>query len=664
MAEARSGARRNLAASDMTDLDQKAAINAKSRRPRLAPSRSLLVMIVAPIAIALSMCAVTHHYPAWPFVFIEVTVAALAFWRVKRLLVNEKHTRCRATEREEYLRAILDNVGDLIVVLDTEGRLIYLSQAAERLFGAASKQLEVGFDFHDILPADRELVEALIAESVANPGRKVVGQVRLSGLDGSPRLFAGTATTLARPHGPGVVVIGMRDVTEQHRLRDKLTDQMMHDALTGMANRTLVLDRCAQMLSRTKRTRTRVAALFVDLDDFKDVNSAFGHGVGDNLLIAVGTRLSEIVREGDTLGRLGSDEFVILTEDDESGSKSQLIAKQILEALRKPFQPAQTHDAPLRITGSIGIARGSGLSAEELIRDADLALYRAKAMGKNRFTVFQTEMYSAVKRRLALEMDLRESVTTEQFFLMYQPMVELASLRVTGVEALLRWRHPIRGVVSPTEFIPVLEESGAIVDIGRWVLQEACVQAAEWQQRGMPLSVSVNLSARQLDSDELVDVVHDALRSSSLRPRSLTLEITETTLMRNTETTTDCLRRLHALGVRIAIDDFGTGYCSFGYLQAFPLDILKIDRSFVCGVSKSEDARTLVRTLVRLGTELGLVTLAEGIENEAQLEELRADGCQAGQGFLFAKPLDLVELEELMAVPFATSARLQLARAV
>jgi EAL domain-containing protein (putative c-di-GMP-specific phosphodiesterase class I) len=259
-------------------------------------------------------------------------------------------------------------------------------------------------------------------------------------------------------------------------------------------------------------------------------------------------------------------------------------------------------------------------------------------------------MFSEMRKRMELELDLRHALELRQFFPVYQPTVDLDSLRVKGVEALIRWRHPVQGVVSPVEFIPVLEENGSIIEIGSWVLREACIQAAAWQRKGLALSMSVNISARQLESDSLIDHVREALETSLLRPELLTLEITETTLMRDADRTAGRLERLRGLGIRIAIDDFGTGYCSLGYLQRFPIDVLKIDQSFVAGLGHSEDARTLVRTLVRLGTELGLVTLAEGIEDSEQLDELRKQHCDAGQGYLFAWPLEPADLEALLEV--------------
>jgi len=623
-------------------------------RKEIAGTGFAFAALATPLLTMAAIYAMSHRMEIWPFIGIEAAVTVLVVWHIQLLVTARDHSLRSAEHREKYFRTVLDNVGDLVVVLDKEGQATYVSPSSERVLGRTSGELMGGFGLHTVHPRDRELAEALVAQSLDAPGHRVAGQLRLIASDGAPRLLSGSATSFEHLNGDAVVVVGMHDVTEQRRLEKELAHQAMHDELTGMPNRALILDRCAQMLSRSTRARTRVAALFVDLDDFKVVNNTFGHATGDALLIAVARRLTAAVRGSDTVGRLGGDEFVVLTEDEEPGLGPELIAERVLQVLHEPFYLHETENVPLLMTASIGIAEGPRETAGGLLRDADVALYRAKALGKRRYVTFAPEMYSAVKSHLQLEMDLRDAVTSEQFFLVYQPTLDLRNLKVTGVEALIRWRHPTRGVVPPSEFIPIMEETGVIVDVGRWVLATACMQAAKWHRDGMPLTMSVNLSARQLDSDELVGYLEEALSASQLNPGSLTLEITETTLMRDADKTADCLRRLHALGVRIAIDDFGTGYCSFGYLQAFPLDVLKIDQSFVSRLSESDDARTLVRTLVRLGTELGLVTLAEGIEEESQLQELLKVGCQAGQGFLFAKPLEPAALEELMRARIPT----------
>jgi predicted signal transduction protein with EAL and GGDEF domain len=316
------------------------------------------------------------------------------------------------------------------------------------------------------------------------------------------------------------------------------------------------------------------------------------------------------------------------------------VAERLLDVLRPPFELEGSSSAAVTLTASIGIAVGSRPTAAELLRDADIALYAAKAAGKDCFLVFEPEMQTAVQDRLLLEMDLREALDADQYFLVYQPIFNLAGGGTTGVEALLRWNHPVRGVVGPDAFIPVLEESGMIVDVGRWVLEEACRQGAGWQDLGYRLDVSVNVSARQLETDQLVDDVRYALVASGFDPRSLILEITETAIMRDMASAIPRLAALRATGIRIAIDDFGTGYSSLAYLQQFPVDTLKIDRSFIASMASSPESGVLLRTLVQLGKTLGLETLAEGIEETEQYSQLEREQCDSGQGYLYARPLD------------------------
>jgi diguanylate cyclase (GGDEF)-like protein len=433
------------------------------------------------------------------------------------------------------------------------------------------------------------------------------------------------------------------------RLVDQIRYQALHDPLTGLPNRSLILDRTEQMLARAHRSFEPVAALFIDLDGFKDVNDTLGHGVGDQLLRAVAERLSVTMRASDSIGRLGGDEFVVLVEGTTMDSGPELVADRVLEVLRSPFQLEGASGGAITLTASIGIAVGTRSTAAELLRDADIALYEAKAFGKNCFVVFQPEMHTAVQDHHLLQMDLRDALSSNQFFLVYQPILNLRSGAVIGVEALLRWRHPARGVVQPDDFIPMLEDSGMIVDVGRWVLDEACRQGAEWKAQGYDLSVSVNVSARQLESDRLIGDVEQTLRDSGLEPGSLTIEITETALMRNVSEVVPRLEALKTTGVRIAIDDFGTGYSSLAYLQRFPVDTLKIDRTFIASMAESPEASALIRTLVQLGKTLGLETLAEGIEEHQQYLQLEREECDSGQGYLFARPLEAEAVVEFLS---------------
>ena len=432
---------------------------------------------------------------------------------------------------------------------------------------------------------------------------------------------------------------------ELARRDEELAFMATHDPLTGLPNRTLILDRVEQMLARSARNQTPVAALFIDLDNFKGINDTLGHNVGDELLQAVAARLKGVVRQVDGLGRLGGDEFVVIAGELSVEAGPELVAERLLDALKHPFKLEAREETPLMVTASIGIAVGERTSAEELLRDADIAMYRAKWDGRNRYAVFESGMQDTVQNRMELEMDLREALANDEFFLAYQPTLDLSDMRPTGVEALIRWKHPARGIVQPDAFIPLLEETGLITEIGRWVLEEACRQGASWVGSGYPIAMAVNVSGRQLDTDQLIADIERALALSGLEPAALTIEITETTLMRNVEETARRLAAIKDLGVRIAIDDFGTGYSSLAHLQRFPVDALKIDRSFISGLKSNKEGETLIHTLVQLGKALSIETFAEGIEQQQELSLLREEDCDSGQGFLFARPLDPADAE-------------------
>src|SRR3984957_9485479 len=435
---------------------------------------------------------------------------------------------------------------------------------------------------------------------------------------------------------------------ELARREEELGFLATHDALTGLPNRTLILDRVEQMLARSARNQTPVAALFVDLDNFKGINDTLGHAVGDELLKAVTARLDGVIRDADALGRLGGDEFVVISEELSMSVGPELIAERLLDALKHPFNLGADKQTRVTVTASIGIAMGERISAEDLLRDADIAMYRAKWDGKNRYVVFESGMQDTMQNRMELEMDLREALENKEFFLAYQPTIDLRDMNPTGVEALIRWRHPVRGVVQPDDFIPLLEETGLITEVGRWVLREACQQAGVWRRDGTEISMAVNVSARQLDTDQFVTEVRDVLEQTGLDPGALTIEITETTLMSNIEETARRLTQIKQLGVRIAIDDFGTGYSSLAHLQRFQVDALKIDRSFITGLEHNQEGETLIRTLVQLGKALSIETFAEGIEQQHELSLLRDEDCDSGQGFLFARPLDVAATEAFL----------------
>jgi len=433
-----------------------------------------------------------------------------------------------------------------------------------------------------------------------------------------------------------------------HRQRE-LAFLATHDELTGLPNRTLILDRVAQLMVRSRREQAPIAALFIDLDNFKAINDSLGHAAGDELLQAVASRLTAVVRESDAVGRLGGDEFVVIASELTFASGPELVAERLLEALDQPFKLSGTGQSSLKVTASVGIASGEREHAEDLLRDADIAMYQAKWDGRHRYVLFESGMQTAVQTRMELEMDLRVALENDEFFLVYQPTFNLQDMSPTGMEALIRWKSSTRDLVQPNDFIPLLEETGMIVEIGKWVLREACRQGVRWREAGHPIAVAVNVSARQLDCDEFVSDVASILQDTGLDPDSLIIEITETALMADIEQTVRRLATVKELGVRIAIDDFGTGYSSMAHLQKFPVDALKIDRSFITQMTHNQEGETIIRTLVQLGKALSIETFAEGIEQEHELTLLQGERCDSGQGFLFARPLAVADTAPFLA---------------
>jgi diguanylate cyclase (GGDEF)-like protein len=429
---------------------------------------------------------------------------------------------------------------------------------------------------------------------------------------------------------------------------DELEYRALHDPLTDLPNRSLVLDRAEQMLARSRRLHVPVTALFMDIDGFKQINDRFGRQIGDEVLRQVGARLNTVLRDSDTVGRLNGDEFVMLVDATGQQAGPELVAERILDVLRQPIELPRSGHSPVMLTASIGIATGLPASAENLLQDAELARQQAKVVGSDSYALFESAMHTDARDRIQLELDLADALHSDQLTLLYQPVLDLKNEQVVGVEALLRWRHPTRGVIPPDVFIPIAETNGEIIPIGQWVLEQACDRGATLHRAGFPLDIAINVSVRQLERKEFVEEVCKALSDSELDPAKLTLEITETVLMHKPDITARLLTELKALGVRIAVDDFGTGYSSLAYLRQFPVDSLKIDRTFITGLTLSSEAQALTQTLIRLGKALGLQTIAEGVEDRSQVRELQLEGCDLAQGFLFARPLSFDVLEAFL----------------
>jgi diguanylate cyclase (GGDEF)-like protein/PAS domain S-box-containing protein len=563
------------------------------------------------------------------------------------IMQQKEQAEAFAVASEDRFRSLVQHSSDTTIVVGPDRLVSYASPATVALLGRQPEAVVGRLDLDMVHPEDRQRATLQLGTRLRTGNVDPV-EFRMVRADGQARHVEAVITDLRDRPSVGGYVVNMRDITERKEAERLLAHQALHDPLTGLPNRTLILDRAEQMLVRARREHHPIAALFVDLDNFKDINDTLGHQAGDRVLQAVAGRLSGILRASDTVGRLGGDEFVVLAEGVSLAAGPDLVAERIQDVLREPFRIAGFADTSLHVAASIGIASGERGSATELLRAADIALYRAKAAGKNCAASFAAEMESEVLSRLELRMDLQTALEEGAFFLLYQPVFDLETMRACGVEALLRWRHPARGVIQPDEFVPLLEESGRIVGVGRWVLTEACRQAADWHRRGFAIKMSVNISVRQLESDAIVTHVAEALSESGLAPDQLVVEITETALMRDAEAAAARLRALKELGVLVAIDDFGTGYSSLAYLRQFPVDALKIDRSFVTAVVDSPESATLVHTLVELGRNLGLETLAEGIEDSLHLERLRAHDCELGQGFLFSEPVEASVVEAML----------------
>ncbi|GAC1339324.1 MAG: hypothetical protein NVSMB20_15600 [Bradyrhizobium sp.] len=455
-----------------------------------------------------------------------------------------------------------------------------------------------------------------------------------------------------RPMPDGGWVATHEDITEQRRSELKIEYMAHHDALTDLANRALLNERLEQALGSRIHCEQMVAVHHLDLDQFKAVNDTFGHGAGDELLRTVADRLRGLVRETDTVARMGGDEFVIVQAPITDPAQATSLAQDIIRLMGEPFD-IDGHQSVVGSSIGISVGPGDGLTPEKLLRNADLALYRAKGDGRGMFRFFEPAMDLQMQTRRMMEHDLRKALPAGEFELYYQPVVNLASREISGFEALIRWNHPTEGIIAPAKFIPLAEEIGFIVPIGEWVIRQACATAAQWPKN---LHVAVNISATQFRSPSLMQHIVGALAASGLLPSRLEIEITETVLLQNRETTLEILHQLRALGVRIAMDDFGTGYSSLTYLQCFPFDKIKIDRSFVKDITENTSSLNIVRAVASLASGMGMTTTAEGVETREQLDRITSEGCTEMQGFLFSKPLPAGEIERVFLSPSGTAA--------
>jgi diguanylate cyclase (GGDEF)-like protein/PAS domain S-box-containing protein len=634
--------------------------------PLAAAGKAMLYIgaYVGPVVILTAskreLISVGHIAPALGFVLAAILMHLLAtmLQRLERTLSREQElSRERASlakelherEGEERFRALVQNSSDVVMVLNAGGTITYESPSVKSVLGYEPEVL-LGTTFIRLLhPDDSPGAVAVLTAGMRHAGPTALLQWRMRHADGRWLHCEIVGTNLLEHPRVKGFVFTARDITDRKALEEQLRYRAFHDPLTQLPNRALFFERLEHALTQRRRSPRQMAVLLLDIDDFKTINDSLGHGAGDELLVRVAARLQGCLRESDTAARLGGDEFAMLLEDT-NPRDAEGVADKLLRTLATPFVVA---DQEVFVHASIGIAPAnrSATDPEELLRNADVAMYIAKAEGKATYQVFQPKMHAAALHRLEMSADLRYAVEREQLYLQYQPVVDLATSTLVGVEALVRWDRGPRGNVEPGDFIGLAEETGSIVPIGRWVLESACLQARAWRDRtpkGTPLHIAVNVSARQIHEPGFLADVKRILEETGIAPETLTLEITETVLVGDADQAISVLSALDKMGVKLAVDDFGTGYSSLSYLRRFPLHILKIDKSFVDGIADGLEESALARAIARIAHTLGMQVIAEGIQTEAQLEVLKSMRCHMGQGFYFSRPVYANEIDALL----------------
>jgi diguanylate cyclase (GGDEF)-like protein/PAS domain S-box-containing protein len=569
-------------------------------------------------------------------------------------LESEERRKAESALREErnFVTAVLDTANIMVLVLDPELRIIRINRAFAHTMGYSVAEAR-GKPFSILLSSeDSEQVRAIVTQNHPDPSTDLFEHSWVTQHGARPRI-SWSRTVLSGPDGiPRFFVVTATDITERKSLEEQLIHDAFHDALTGLPNRALFMDRLGQCLRHALRRKDlKFAVLFLDLDRFKNVNDSLGHVAGDQLLVEVSRRLERCVRPGDTAARLGGDEFTVLLEDVKDGSDASQVAERIQAQLR---QPVVIGGQEVYSTASIGIALSeTGYErTEDILRDADIAMYRAKSRGGARHDVFDRAMHARAVALLRMDSDLRRAIERNEFVVYYQPIVGLRDGRISGFEALVRWNHPVQGLLLPAEFIRMAEDTGIIIDIDRWVMYEACRQLQEWHQKypkARPLTISVNLSVRQFSQADLASHVEEVLRATRLHGDSLGLEITESAIMDSSESAHASLESLRKGGARLYLDDFGTGYSSLSYLHKFPIDALKIDRSFVGGIRADGEGAEIVRTIISLAQNLDIHVIAEGVETPEQLAALRALKCEFAQGYAFSRPVSAQAADAMLA---------------
>ena len=576
-----------------------------------------------------------------------------SFVRAIRNMAERQTARERLSAEKERAQMTLNSIGDAVLSTDMEGRITYLNAVAEKITGWTREEAS-GKQVDDVFV----IIDGSTREPCLNPLKTALEQNKTVGLtrqcilirrDGAEFAIEDSAAPIHDQHGVmnGAVIV-FHDVSVARAIEVEMSHLAQHDTLTKLPNRTLLQDRLSQAITTAGRNGTRIAILFVDLDGFKHINDSLGHAIGDRLLQSVAKRLLAAVRTSDTVSRIGGDEFVVLLSEVAHAGDAGVKAGKILAALNAPLEIDQHN---LRVTASIGVTTypDDGQETAMLIKNADLAMYQAKENGRNNYQFFEKDMNVRALERQSVEENLCFALDRGELVMHYQPKINLKTGEITGVEALIRWQHPERGLIGPLQFISVAEDCGLMLPIGNWVLRESCRQAKEWQDAGLrPIEMAVNVSSVEFRNEDFLEGVRAILEETGLSPHYLGLELTESVLMQHAKFTVPVLKKLKAMGVRLAIDDFGTGYSSLSYLRQFPIDTLKVDQSFVHGINADTDDATIINAVINMGSNLKHRVIAEGVETVEQVAFLQAHGCDEGQGYYFSRPVPASQFAKLL----------------
>jgi diguanylate cyclase (GGDEF)-like protein/PAS domain S-box-containing protein len=613
---------------------------------------SILLGIAIGVVIVPNLALIAVHPCPFSIGLLIVTALGIAaFIALGLIYLRSTVDRSHQLDRD-LLEAFLEHIPDNVFFKDAKSRFLRISRAMADYCGLKDPARAIGLTDADIFSTEHANQALADEQEALRTGLPMIEkEEKETWPDGHETWALTTKVPLKNPEGQIIGTMGIaHNITRRKQAELRIQHMALHDSLTGLPNRTLLQDRLTQAIARAQRTHKHVAVLLLDLDRFKNVNDSFGHSFGDRLLELVSARLKAGIRTCDTVARLAGDEFVIAIQMAEQLEGIETVARKVLDTLSAPFQ-IENHE--LQINASIGICQfpEDGRNAEDLLQFADVAMYEAKQRGRGRYCFFSPALTEATRCRQKLEYDLIQACARDEFVLHYQPFVETNSGRITGVEALLRWRHPERGLLSPNQFIPKLEELGLIVEVGRWVLRTACRQAAEWQRMGLsPIRVAVNVSSQQFYQGNIAGAVASVLQETKLDPKLLEIELTESQTLDDSEATINIMRNLKRLGVSLSLDDFGTGWSSLSYLRRFPIDRIKIDRSFIKDLHSQPAAEEVVKTILTLSRNLGIACIAEGVETREQQDYFKKHDCQEMQGFLFSRPIAALDATALLRI--------------